>query len=432
MKTYFYKSVICFVCCFAVFERLWSDECLTSDSVQSPVPDAGKHRKRLSKQEIISRCQMMGEMLSEKTAFEERRALLIYREMLVEVVGICKATPGRSRFRRDRETVMKEILNDEVYDRVVDSLLIGLSSPDERIRGMSMLFLCKVLGSTAGHGLMIREVSSLKKRVCFVAVGEMNAIDKILLDCAVFIGDSMSLEWLKMLFASNRKIDAETLRFASRVLSEAGFPVAKFSPDSLLLMDPPFLSEAFGAVCADGMYYGYEKYGLWQINRLANKVHSGSQLSRAEKKLLQSLLVQFPRDVSGCKVLNLSNEQTELLHSSIIMLAKCTDSSVVEIAVKGVFSSAVSDGDCELLRSLLVNTNANIRSRAAYALAHRSVDCIKHCSCELIKMLEDDSIEARREAYFALKVGLKEPASNWESPATIARDSKKIKEAYER
>ena len=89
------------------------------------------------------------------------------------------------------------------------------------------------------------------------------------------------------------------------------------------------------------------------------------------------------------------------------------------------------DDDCELLRSLLVSVKANVRSKAAYALAHRSVDCIKHCSRELIKMLEDDSLEARREAFLALKVGLREPVSNWESPETISRERAKIEKAYD-
>ena len=411
------KCVLCLAFCLAVH--------VEARAVEEP-------RDGLTREEVASRCRHMGAMLSGQSVFDERVALTNYREVLAEIVRICVSVPGKSKSRRDRERVVKEILSDGLYESVEAGLLKGMSSGDERVKGMSMLVLCKILGSESGRDLMICGTTNLEHHVRSESVIELSDIDKVLLDCAAFIGDLSALKCLKMLFSSDRKSDMETLRFASRVLSESGFPVAKFSPDSLLLTDPSFLTEAFGAVSVEGMYYGYEKYGLWQIGRLADKVCGGSRLSHEEKVLLTLLLVRFPRDNANCKVVNLSSEQACALHTSIVRLAECKDAGIVEIAVKGVFSSVVMDDDRELLRSLLVSDKANVRSRAAYALAHRSVDCIMHCSRELIKMLEDDSLEARREAFLALKVGLREPASNWEAPEAISRERARIEKAYNR
>ena len=98
----------------------------------------------------------------------------------------------------------------------------------------------------------------------------------------------------------------------------------------------------------------------------------------------------------------------------------------------GIFACIVRDEDVELCRELMKNPRPSVRAKGAYALVRRSKKSIESCSDILLTLLDDESLEVRREAYLALKVGLKEPASNWESAETIARERPKLERAYRR
>lgn len=97
----------------------------------------------------------------------------------------------------------------------------------------------------------------------------------------------------------------------------------------------------------------------------------------------------------------------------------------------GVFTFVVRDEDAELCRELMRSPRAEVRAKGAYALVYRSRACIRANADALFALLGDESIHVRRQAYLALKVGLKEWGSNWESAETIAHERPKLEEAYQ-
>lgn len=109
----------------------------------------------------------------------------------------CRACRGKGCGRTSRWIDKRR--GDGLYESVEAGLLKGMSSGDERVKGMSMLVLCKILGSESGRDLMICGTTNLEYHVRSESVIELSDIDKVLLDCAAFIGDPSALKCLKSL-----------------------------------------------------------------------------------------------------------------------------------------------------------------------------------------------------------------------------------------
>ena len=387
-----------------------------------------------SEQEIESvrlLSQQLVDMLSNRIPLNERLSLLNYRKLLSFVVRKCHQSPTMATLRRDREREMRLALTDENYVNMEKDLLsTGMVSTNENIKGMARLFLCKVLGSAAGQGLMAEDLKRIVKAGYQETYAGFGDADWIVLECSAFVGDVHALNFLQGVFAPDRKCDDKTRRLASRALTEAGFPIAKSQPSVLKSSDSVLLRGAFDSLCDDGMFGGYEKYGLWQMKRLATKVEKTKSLPLEDRLLISKLAVNFPRDINKNAVQGLSKQEAEELRAAILSLVKQGDDDVKEVATMGVFACIVRDDDVELCRELMKNPRPRVRAKGAYALVRRSKKSIEACSDILLTLLDDESLEVRREAYLALKVGLKEPASNWESAETIARERPKLERAY--
>ena len=377
--------------------------------------------------------QQLVDMLSNRSPLNERLSLLNYRRLLSFVVKKCHQSPTMATLRRDREREMRLALTNEKYlNMEKDLLALGMVSTNENIKGMSRLFLCKVLGSTAGQGSMSEDLNRIIKAGYPETFEGFGDSDWIVLECSAFVGDVQALDFLRGIFLCDRKCDDKTRRLASRALTEAGFPIAKSQPSVLKSSDSVLLRGAFSALCDDGMFGGYERYGLWQMKRLATKVVETKSLPLEDRLLISKLAVNFPRDINKNVVQGLSKQEVEELRTAILTLIKQGDDDVKEVATMGVFPCIIRDEDVELCRELMKNLRPRVRTKGAYVLVRRSKKIIEACSDILLTLLDDESLEVRREAYLVLKVGLKEPASNWESAETIASERPKLEQAYQK
>lgn len=381
--------------------------------------------------EIREACGRMAEMLSGRIPLDERTALRDYRRLLLLVTAACHRSTTMAELLGDREREARRALTGEGYARVEGDALAGAVSTNGNVRGMARLFLCKVLGSSAGQGLMADDLERAIGRGCPKTFSGYDEQDWIAVTCSAFVGSARAVDYLRGAFDPGRDVDAQTLRMASSALTSAGFPIAKLRPELLRRTDSAFLRGAFDSVKSVGFFTGYEAYGLWQIRRLADQVEGGTPLSPADRALLSFLMVNFPQDGERGRALNLSEGQADELQAAILTLVRKGSDDDRVVATMGVFTFVVRDEDAELCRELMRSPRAEVRAKGAYALVYRSRACIRANADALFALLGDESIHVRRQAYLALKVGLKEWGSNWESAETIARERPKLEEAYQ-
>ena len=263
--------------------------------------------------EIREACGRMAEMLSGRIPLDERTALRDYRRLLLLVTAACHRSTTMAELLGDREREARRALTGEGYARVEDDALAGAVSTNGNVRGMARLFLCKVLGSSAGQGLMADDLERAIGRGYPKTFSGYDEQDWIAVTCSAFVGSARAVDYLRGAFDPGRDVDAQTLRMASSALTSAGFPIAKLRPELLRRTDSAFLRGAFDSVKSVGFFTGYEAYGLWQIRRLADQVEGGTPLSPADRALLSFLMVNFPQDGERGRALNLSEGQADEL-----------------------------------------------------------------------------------------------------------------------
>ncbi len=380
---------------------------------------------------LVAMCRQFDDLLLGRSVLNPRLLRRTYQQALSDVQMISLFKEDGSQFRHSRANRVRLTLGDELYETMENDLVnCGIVSSNEMIKGFSRVFLCKVLASTAGQSTFKRDLQNLAQRGCPSTFQEISDMEVALLDAATYIGDSIAVDYLQGLIANDAVADPETRKFAIRTLNGSGFSVAKSNPQLLMDSNSMIAAEAFRDCGRSVPFHGYEKYGFWQIKRLSKQFVDRGLWSPEDRGLLRDLLVYFPYDVRTGSIKGLSKQEVEELRAAILALVRQGDDDVKEVATMGVFACIVRDEDVELCRDLMKNPRPSVRGKGAYALVRRSKKCIEACSDILLTLLGDESLEVRREAYLALKVGLKEGGDSWASAETIARERPKLEQAY--
>lgn len=308
----------------------------------------------------------------------------------------------------DKEVAAKELLTVARYDSLVDVCVKKVASEREDVRLLSIRLLTQTLGSRAGENEIEQKLNEALRTLegdgpLAISPSELFA----LAEGSAYLGHDTGVEVLKSALRADETPESIKQRsiLALRYLGVSSDSIG--GGGGLFSENASVAYTAFSAEPLPCTNRTVIAAAVEQFSRLKNIHESTCALSYRQSLLLGRLALIF-RMAKREKALSSSelNGITEVVHYFVQLQDQDLQERVVSL-----FADLVKDDDSELIRLLLASDSGRVRSAAALAVSNCSPEIIYSFRDTLCSLLEDSSKEVRNFALFALRRGLKKPAS---------------------